>query len=110
MNTLEENNEKRIYSHLSGFAPDYPGRQHTRQLGESFELQGPHGKHDVFVMEALGMSLRTLQEQQKPQVFAKDLVVSALDQVMRGVLFLHEVDVVHTGEQSSSFHNSVRPR
>lgn len=95
---MVENNEKRVYSHLANATNEHSGRQFIRQLGDFFEFDGPYGKHEVFVMEALGMSLRTLQEQQERQIFPEAFVVSAIDQLLRGLDFLHEADVIHTGK------------
>lgn len=49
-------------------------------------------------MIPLGMSLKTMQERQPTRVFEKLLVTSALDQVLVGLDYLHEAEVVHTGE------------
>ena len=69
-----------------------------RKLENSFNLDGPHGKHDVFVMVPLGMSLRSLHEKQDTGVFGEILAVIAIDQVLLGLEFLHLADVIHTGE------------
>ncbi|PNP79503.1 hypothetical protein FNYG_07119 [Fusarium nygamai] len=47
-------------------------------------------------MPPLGMSLRTLQELQKDNVFYQTLVKSALDQTLLGLNYLHDADVIHT--------------
>ncbi|KAF4438882.1 hypothetical protein F53441_12703 [Fusarium austroafricanum] len=65
---------------------------------DSFKLKGPNGEHDVFVMTPLGMGLRTLQEMQKDDIFQQSLVIGALGQVLLGLNFFHEADVVHTGQ------------
>ena len=49
-------------------------------------------------MAPLGMSLRTLQEMQSKRVFQKLLVTTALDQVLVGLDYLHNAEVVHTGQ------------
>lgn len=77
---------------------EHPGQEHVRRLEDAFQLKGPNGEHDVFVMTPLGMSLRSLQEMQKDDIFQKNLVMSALDQVLLGLAFLHEANVVHTGK------------
>ena len=64
-------------------------------MEDSFKLKGPNGEPDAFVMTPLGMSLRSLQ---KDDVFQKNLVISALDQVLLGLAFLHEANVVHAGK------------
>ncbi len=99
IHTLEHNQELEIFRHLAGITRKHNGRGHIRQLQDSFKLKGRRGggEHDVFVMEPLGMSLQTLQEMQKNHVFQADLVANALDQILSGLNFLHEADVIHTG-------------
>jgi serine/threonine-protein kinase SRPK3 len=48
-------------------------------------------------MVPLGMSLRTFQILQREKVFSLKIVRVALDQILLGLNFLHEADVVHTG-------------
>ncbi|SPJ74156.1 related to dis1-suppressing protein kinase dsk1 [Fusarium torulosum] len=98
VNTLKRNQELAVYQHLSGLCLDHPGRQHVRQFRDAFKLAGLHGEHDVFVMPPLGMSLRTLQDMQKDKVFQQILVKSALDQILFGLNYLHDADVIHTGK------------
>lgn len=101
VNTLKHNQELEVYRHLASGNEEHPGWDHVRQLENSFKLRGPNGEHDVFVMKPLGMSLRTLQEMQKGNVFQKDLVTVALSQVLLGLNFLHEAGVIHTGKHVS---------
>ena len=96
--TLEHNQELEVYRHLAGVTIEHPGRKYIRQLKDSFKLKSCNGEHDVFVMTPLGMSLRTLQDMQDNRIFQQTLVVSALDQVLFGLNFLHEADVIHTGK------------
>ncbi|KAF5532666.1 serine threonine kinase [Fusarium mexicanum] len=81
---------------------DYAGRQHVREVRDTFKISGPHGEHEVFVMPPLGMSLRTLQELQKGNVFQQTLVTSALDQTLLGLNYLHDADVIHTDIHSDN--------
>jgi serine/threonine-protein kinase SRPK3 len=98
INNLRHNQELQVYRHLAGIDVEHPGRQHVRQLKNSFKLKGPCGGHDVFIMAPLGMSLRTLQGMQRTGVFHKTLVTSALSQVLLGLNFLHEAEVIHTSK------------
>jgi serine/threonine-protein kinase SRPK3 len=98
INTLKHNQELEVYRHLADVTTEHSGREYVRQLEDSFKLKGPNGEHDVFVMTPPGMSLRTLHELQKSGVFQQTLVVRALDQVLVGLNFLHEADVIHTGK------------
>jgi len=98
VNTLKHNQELEVYQHLASVTMEHSGREHVRRLEDSFKLESRNGEHDVFVMTPLGMSLRTLQEMQKNSIFEQTLVVSALNQVLTGLNFLHEADVIHTGK------------
>lgn len=101
INTLQHNQELSVYQHLAGIKEDeegMPGREYVRQLERSFKIKGPHGEHDVFVMTPLGMSLRTFQEIQKDGAFQRDLVTSAINQVLLGLNYLHNAEVTHTGK------------
>ncbi|KAI5464238.1 kinase-like protein [Mariannaea sp. PMI_226] len=104
INTLKKHHQKlKVYRHLSGTnMDDHPGQEYVRQFQDSFKLQGPNGEHDVFVMTPLGMSLRTLQELQKNKIFQQSLVTTALGQVLLGLNFLHEADVIHTDLHSDN--------
>lgn len=102
--------ERVVYHHLASVTnmDDHPGRQHVRELHDSFALSSQHGDHEVFVMTPLGMSLRTLQEMQPERVFQRDLVTSALDQVLAGLDYLHSAEVVHTGESYRNYVGSLQ--
>lgn len=54
------------------------------------------------------MSLRTLQDMQENGIFQQALVVGALDQVLIGLDFLHEANVIHTGKYLPSFSSADR--
>jgi serine/threonine-protein kinase SRPK3 len=100
VHTLKHNQELNVYRHLASITKAHSGRKHIRQLEDSFKLRSRYGEHDVFVMTPLGMSLRTLQEMQQKRIFQQDLVVGALDQVLIGLNFLHEADVIHGGKST----------
>jgi serine/threonine protein kinase len=109
INTIKYNQESVVYRHLADIATDMvgrPGKQHLRELYDSFTVTSQHGDHEVFVMTPLGMSLRTLQEMQPKHVFEKQFVISAVDQVLLGLYYLHASEVVHTGESDRN-HNVI---
>ncbi|KAF4958535.1 hypothetical protein FGADI_2335 [Fusarium gaditjirri] len=87
---------------------DHAGRQHVREVRDTFKLSGPHGEHEVFIMTPLGMSLRTLQELQQGNVFQQTLVTSALDQTLLGMNYLHDADVIHTGKPNKLIDDRIQ--
>ncbi|KAF5644457.1 CMGC SRPK kinase [Fusarium sp. NRRL 52700] len=98
VNTLKRNQELAVYKHLSSLDLDHAGRQHVREVRDTFKISGSYGEHEVFVMPPLGMSLRTLQESQQGNVFQETLVTSAIDQTLLGLNYLHDADVIHTDD------------
>lgn len=98
VNTLVHNQELDVFKHLASITVEHSGRLHVRQLEDSFKMKSRNGEHDFFVMTPLGMSMRSLQELQKGRIFAQSVVKGALDQVLFGLNFLHEADVIHTGK------------
>ncbi|KID69520.1 protein kinase-like protein, partial [Metarhizium hybridum] len=53
-------------------------------------------------MKPLGMSMRTLQNMQKKKTFHQDIVARAVEQVLLGINFLHEANVIHTDLHSDN--------
>ncbi|ODA83688.1 hypothetical protein RJ55_02203 [Drechmeria coniospora] len=96
INTLQYSHESVVYDHLAKHTEDHPGRKHVREFHESFQIKGPNGNHEVFVMAPLGMSLKSLQELQRNGVFQELLVIGALAQVVLALDFLHEAGITHT--------------
>ncbi|TPX14840.1 uncharacterized protein E0L32_004949 [Thyridium curvatum] len=106
VNTLEHIQELEIYKHLSTVPEEHIGRGYIRDLKDSFDISGHHGKtHKVFIMTPLGMSLRSFQEMQKDHVFVPDLVKSALRQVLMGLNYLHASQVIHTDRFEKDLHS-----
>lgn len=103
INAITYIHESAVYRHLAKHAEDHPGRKHVRQFHDSFQIKGPHGDHGVFVMEPLGMSLRSLQEIQVQGVFQEQLVMGALAQIFLALDFLHESDIIHTGTLKDAY-------
>ncbi|KAI0970831.1 kinase-like protein [Xylaria arbuscula] len=98
INTLQYNQELEVYRHLASVPADeyINAQQYVRRLEPSFKLNGPHGVHDVFVMTPLKMSLQSFLGARKGKKFHPDFVKAALSQVLTGLLYLHDVEVIHT--------------
>jgi serine/threonine protein kinase len=67
-------------------------------LLDSFEVNGPHGKHIILVFEAAQMSLRDMRVVLRRDGFDEDFVKGAIIELLRALDFLHsEGDILHTG-------------
>ncbi|KAI0468193.1 kinase-like protein, partial [Xylaria cf. heliscus] len=99
INTLKPNQEFEIYHHLANTHRDQElanAKKHIRQLKESFKLRGPYGDHDVFIMTPLALSLSHLLSLCQGEPFHSEFVKGALSQILLGLVYLHDMDVVHT--------------
>ncbi|KAJ2987997.1 hypothetical protein NUW58_g4209 [Xylaria curta] len=99
INTLKHNQELEIYRHLADTPCDIElakGKQYIRQLKESFKLKGPHGDHDVFIMTPLALSLSHFLGARRGQPFHSGFAKQALSQILYGLVYLHDMNVVHT--------------
>ncbi|KAI0859843.1 kinase-like protein [Xylaria cubensis] len=97
--TMKHNQELEIYRHLANTPcdPEFAkAKQYIRQLKEWFKLKGPHGDHDVFVMTPLALSLSHFLGARRGQPFHSDFVKQALSQILYGLVYLHDMNVVHT--------------
>lgn len=97
VNSIKHNHELEVYRKLGEADSEHPGREHVRACEDNFMLQGPNGDHEIFIMTPLGMSLRRFQDMQQSGAFEKEFVSSATSQILLGLDFLHEADVVHSG-------------
>ncbi|KAF2215355.1 hypothetical protein CERZMDRAFT_110054 [Cercospora zeae-maydis SCOH1-5] len=57
INNSEQHREPSVCRHISNVSSEHPGREHVRKLLDSFEIEGPHGKHICLGYEPLGNSL-----------------------------------------------------
>ncbi|KAK0386181.1 hypothetical protein NLU13_6018 [Sarocladium strictum] len=96
VNSIKHNHELEVYRKLGEADSEHPGREHVRACEDNFMLQGPNGDHEIFIMTPLGMSLKRFQDMQQSGAFEKEFVSSATSQILLGLDFLHEADVVHS--------------
>lgn len=106
VNTLTCNRELKVYRYLKNVESDHPGRGMIRKLEEYFELPGPYGTHQVFVMPPLGLSLRAFQDMMPGHIFAQPIVRITLQRVSVALDFLHgPANITHTGKGSLTVDN-----
>nr|POE85378.1 serine/threonine-protein kinase srpk [Quercus suber] len=88
-----------IYQHINGLRSEHEGRDRVRKLLDTFEIEGPHGKHVCLVQQPLGMSFAELRSVTSSGNFDVDLIRQTLRHIIVGLQFLHEeAHVIHTGE------------
>jgi serine/threonine-protein kinase SRPK3 len=77
--------------------PQHPGRRHIVSLLDSFEHQGPNGKHICMVFEVLGENLLELIRKWRHRGIPVGLVKQITKQVLLGLDYLHrECGIIHT--------------
>ncbi len=102
VNTIQHNRELDIYEQLNKLGTRRLAKAHIRPLENSFQVQGPHGIHKVFVQPALGISLRDLQDKTPDGVLSLILTQLALKQSLSALDFLHtSANITHTGKSLS---------
>ncbi|KAH7306019.1 kinase-like domain-containing protein [Stachybotrys elegans] len=75
-----------------------PGRKNIRRLLDSFQIDGPRGRHVVLVFQAAQMSLRDMKLVFQPTGgFDEMFVKGAVEELLKALDFLHsEANIVHT--------------
>lgn len=90
--------ERHIYEHINRLGGQHGGSHQVRELLDSFEIAGRHGKHICLVHEALDMSMHELKELLSDEPFEPHLIRQSMRNILRALDFLHrEAQVVHTG-------------
>jgi serine/threonine-protein kinase SRPK3 len=101
VNSSKKHRELAIYEHIQALSSDHDGRHRIRRLLDSFEVQGPHGRHICLVHEPLGISFEGLRDFTADRVFGEDLIRQTFRPILEGFEFLHEeAKVIHTGKAS----------
>lgn len=78
----------------------HPGKARLRVVLHDFQIKGPHGSHRCLLFAPLGLTFTDLRNMFPEKAFGKDLLQKSLILILRGLDFLHQVGVVHTGMSS----------
>lgn len=100
VHTSSVHREIPFYHHIARriAGSSHQGRGNIRRLLDSFEVNGPHGKHIILVFEAAQMSLRDMKVVFRRDGFDEDFVRGAIIELLQALYFLHsQGEVVHTG-------------
>jgi serine/threonine-protein kinase SRPK3 len=105
INCSRMHRELPIYTHINNIHSQHGGRMNLRRLLDSFEIDGPNGKHYCLVHEALGMNLEELRDLVPGREFTSDLVRESLRDILRALHFLREeAHVIHRSATVSPFY------
>ncbi|KAG6109001.1 hypothetical protein E4U13_006159 [Claviceps humidiphila] len=89
--------ELEVLQYLKSIQSEHYGREQIRLIEDHFTIQGSCGSHIVFVLPPLGVSVKLLQELQPGGVYKEGVAVSAIQQTILALDFLHhEASVIHT--------------
>ncbi|RMX89020.1 hypothetical protein D0869_01197 [Hortaea werneckii] len=103
INNLKYHRELPIYEEIKDLQSTHEGQKYIRKKYDSFELQGPHGRHICLVHQPLGMSLGELKELTPDGLFSAELIRQTLRCILSGLQFSHkEARVKHTDLQPSN--------
>ncbi|RMY96140.1 hypothetical protein D0861_00288 [Hortaea werneckii] len=103
VNNSKYHRELPIYEEINDLHSTHAGQKYIREMYDSFELQGPHGRHICLVHQPLGISLGELKQLTPDGLFSAELIRQTLRCILSGVQFLHkEARVIHTDLQPSN--------
>jgi non-specific serine/threonine protein kinase len=89
--------ELRIYEHLAKIKSSHPGEALIRELFDSFELEGPSGKHQCLVQQPMHMTVLEMMGL-NPEPFNLPLLKMTLTRILTALDFLHtEANIIHAG-------------
>ncbi|KAF4156645.1 hypothetical protein CNMCM8927_007740 [Aspergillus lentulus] len=88
--------ELKIYEHLSKVNCTHQGQSLIRELYDSFDIQGPVGKHRCLVMQPMHMTLLEMMSL-NPRPFDIPLLKMTVKRLLLALDFLHtEAEIIHT--------------
>lgn len=71
------------------------------RLLDTFNVDGPNGRHECFVMPPAMMSIRDSKEASHLRLFRPEVANRIVSQLVAAVDFLHSKGIVHAGQLSS---------
>lgn len=97
INCSKEHRELSICQRINSVSSEHRGRVSIRKLLDSFEVEGPHGRHACLAFEPLGNSLGDLKLL-ADGILKAEVIRETMRPILSALHFLHTVaHVVHTG-------------
>ncbi|KAK7513784.1 kinase-like domain-containing protein [Phyllosticta citriasiana] len=93
----ELDNELNVYKRIESAAKDHPGRSAVRSLLDSFDVDGPQGRHRCLVHPPLWESVLDIRHRNPVRRLPEPVVAFLLKRLFQALDFLHtECHVAHT--------------
>ncbi|KAK7528433.1 kinase-like domain-containing protein [Phyllosticta citriasiana] len=93
----ELDNELNVYERIESAAKDHPGRSAVRSLLDSFDVDGPQGRHRCLVHPPLWESVLDIRHRNPVRRLPEPVVAFLLKRLFQALDFLHtECHVAHT--------------
>lgn len=90
--------ELKILERLRTQGSQHPGSRHITMLEDSFEHEGPNGRHVCLIFKAMGESLSAFREKFEDGIIPSRLVQRIAQQLLQALEYAHSRGVIHTGE------------
>lgn len=96
--------ESKILSRSSEVVKDHPGKFHVVSLLDTFDHEGPNGKHECLVFQVMGPSTASMVELLPSNLLSPTapktryptwMVKSILRQTLLGIDCIHQASIVH---------------
>lgn len=72
--------------------------QFVRVVMDSFEVEGEHRTFPFMIYPPAGIDLDDVMHMYDDKMFDEELLKAAVRDILVGMAFLHQADVIHTGE------------
>lgn len=93
----EQGNELNIYKRIENSSSDHPGRGAVRSLLDSFDVDGPNGRHRCLVHPPLWESVLDVRHRNPVRRLPEPVMAFVLKRLFQALDFLHkECHVAHT--------------
>jgi hypothetical protein len=101
--SVEVNNEVLVSRHVATVEGEHPGRDWIRLSHDDFQIKSDEGMHQCLVFRPMGMTFTEFRNMLPARALPKDLLQKTLHILAVALDFLHQAEVVHTGQDSVPF-------
>ncbi|EAS31948.3 CMGC/SRPK protein kinase [Coccidioides immitis RS] len=93
---LKDTYEREILEHLRDADPSHPGYAYISTLVDSFEHQGPNGRHVCLVFRVMGETLRSFGTWFEHHMIPNEIMRRFTIQLLLALDYAHDHNVIHT--------------